>query len=201
MNATPLLLVGRGMLDADDRAAAEPSSAATPARAAALGLLEEVWRACEPRLAKFGLGLGLRSDQVADVLQEVFIAAMQNLPEVTTDVELTRWLFQVTVNRCRLEHRRAGRRRRLWSALVSVWRGSHSADKQPFHGELKAEVHRALAMLADLDRSLVVLRYFADLNSREIGEITNMPESTVRSRLRAARHKLALELSERNETD
>jgi DNA-directed RNA polymerase specialized sigma24 family protein len=43
-------------------------------------------------------------------------------------------------------------------------------------------------------RSILVLRYFTGLDSREIGRILEMPDSTVRSRLRAARQRLALEL-------
>jgi RNA polymerase sigma factor (sigma-70 family) len=43
-------------------------------------------------------------------------------------------------------------------------------------------------------RSVLVLRYFAELDSKEIGNILGLPDSTVRSRLRAARRKLAWEL-------
>ena len=62
--------------------------------------------------------------------------------------------------------------------------------------ELKGEVERALRTLAEEERALVVMRYFSDLNSRQVAEIVGMPEATVRGRLRAARRKLAEELAE-----
>ncbi|GAI81191.1 unnamed protein product, partial [marine sediment metagenome] len=54
--------------------------------------------------------------------------------------------------------------------------------------------------LQELDDSLLgpmVLRYFCDLNSKEVGEILGLKPSTVRSRLREARMILAKRLLER----
>jgi RNA polymerase sigma factor (sigma-70 family) len=53
-------------------------------------------------------------------------------------------------------------------------------------------------LLETLDSDLkipLVLRYFCDLDSRQIGELLEIPDSTVRSRLRAARQRLAAELT------
>jgi len=61
------------------------------------------------------------------------------------------------------------------------------------------EVNRALARLTEGDREVVVMRYFSELNSREIAEIVDMPEATVRGHLRAARRKLADELEDWND--
>jgi DNA-directed RNA polymerase specialized sigma24 family protein len=54
--------------------------------------------------------------------------------------------------------------------------------------------------LQKLDGSLLgplVLRYFCDLNSTEIGQILELKQSTVRSRLREARLVLARQLMRR----
>jgi len=51
--------------------------------------------------------------------------------------------------------------------------------------------------LQELDNSLLgptILRYFCDLNSKEVGEILGLKPSTVRSRLREARMILAKRL-------
>jgi RNA polymerase sigma-70 factor (ECF subfamily) len=129
------------------------------------------------------------------------MAAMHKAPAVGDAGELLKWLFQVTANRCRLEHRRSSRWRRVWSSLVLAWTSEESWKSPVGYGELKAEVGRALDTLSEADRSLVAMRYFSDLNSRQIGEIAGMPEATVRGRLRAARRKLAEELAEWNEAD
>src|SRR5262245_3123604 len=155
-------------------------------------LLDGVWSEQAGRLAALTAALGLASEQTADVLQDVYLAALARPPAIGDAVELSRWLVRVTANRAQLEHRRRGRWRRLWLALSSAWRAD---GEQTIFGELKSEVERALGTLDVDDRKLVAMRYFAELNSREIAEIVGIPESTVRGRLRATRRKLAIELA------
>ena len=156
-------------------------------------LLEGVWTAQAHRLAALTAALGLPRELAADVLQDVYVTALRQPPAIDKEAELLRWLFRVTANRAKLEHRRRGRWRRLWHSLARSWRDDVPAA---LCGELKTEIERALATLDEDDRTLVAMRYFAELNSREIGEIVGMPEATVRGRLRAARQKLAHELAD-----
>ena len=158
-------------------------------------LLDEVWAEHVGRLAALAAALGLKRDQTADVLQDVYMTTLQQPPAIGDGAALVRWLFRVTANRAQLEHRRRGRWQRLWQSLTAAFSGVAPAESG---GELKAEVERALAMLDADDRTLVAMRYFSELNSREIGLIVGMPEATVRGRLRAARRQLALELADWN---
>lgn len=162
-------------------------------------LLEGVWADQEASLAALALGLGLRREQAADALQDVYLMAIQKPPAISDQAELVRWLFRVTVNRCHLEHRRRGRWRRLWGSLTRTWEGEARGTAALPGGELEKEVENAMARLGDDDRALVAMRYFSDLNSREISEIVGLPESTVRGRLRTARRKLALDLADWND--
>jgi RNA polymerase sigma-70 factor (ECF subfamily) len=165
-------------------------------------LLERVWTDQSPRLARLAAVLGLRSDQAADVLQDVYVTALrfvaQRQPPIADETGLVRWLFRVTANRCHLEHRRGRRWRRAWQSLTGVWRADGNAARLP-SGELRREVDQALATLEPEDRLLVALRYFMNLNSRQIAEIVDEPESTVRGRLRIARMRLAEKLAEWHE--
>jgi DNA-directed RNA polymerase specialized sigma24 family protein len=83
-------------------------------------LLDEVWRGSADRLSRLALGLGLKSDQAADVLQDVYLMALQKPPAIDEQAELARWLVRVTVNRCHLQHRRQSRWRKLWDSLGKV---------------------------------------------------------------------------------
>jgi RNA polymerase sigma-70 factor (ECF subfamily) len=107
---------------------------------------------------------------------------------------LRKWLIRVTVNRCRLEHRRTGRWRRAFIALTHLFdrRGPNApaADSLSRDAE-RQQMHQALQSLDANTRSLLVLRYFADFDSSEIGQLMQLPESTVRGRLCRARQKLA----------
>ena len=158
-------------------------------------LLERVWTDRAVALASLAVGMGLERGRAADVLQDVYLIALRRPPPIDDEAELARWMFRVTANLCRLEHRRRSRWRRAWQSLAATWQGAGGAAGVPI-GTLRSEVDAALARLADDDRLLVVLRYFVELNSRQIAEIVEQPESTVRGRLRVARQRLAAELAE-----
>jgi RNA polymerase sigma-70 factor (ECF subfamily) len=162
-------------------------------------LLDEIWGENEAPLTRLASGLGLPRDQAADVLHDVYLMAIHKPPLIEDGAELRRWLFRVMANRCHLEHRRRSRWRRLWSSLSLAWTANYVSSRSLVYGELKQEINRALATLSEVDRKLVVMRYFSDLNSREIADIVGMPETTVRGHLRAARRKLADELGDLND--
>jgi RNA polymerase sigma-70 factor (ECF subfamily) len=189
MNVTPLLLAGR-----PTDAVANQHAAGALALNSFRRLLDEIWEESEPPLAKLAVGLGLRGNETADVLQDVYLTALHTPPAIGDRVELRQWLFRVTANRCR-----RSRWLRLWSSLALAWTTRHPIKNAVVRGELTHEIQRALATLNDDDRKLVVMRYFSDLNSREIADIVGMPEGTVRGRLRTVRRKLADELKDWND--
>lgn len=63
-----------------------------------------------------------------------------------------------------------------------------------------AAVHALIDSLAEDLRVLLVLSSFEELNSREIGEILDIPEGTVRTRLQRARQILRQKLTSVKET-
>ena len=91
------------------------------------------------------MGLGLRGDQAADVLQDVYLMAIHKPPVIEEAEELLRWLFRVTVNRCHLEHRRTSRWRGLWSSLARAWDRSDRPPVAADYGELEGPRRSASA--------------------------------------------------------
>ena len=84
---------------------------------------------------------------------------------------------------------------------IEAWRRQHptapevEARAAESDTPLRLDVARALARMDETDRELVVLRYFMQCDSPEIGRILGMPEGTVRRRLGEARAELAQRLS------
>jgi RNA polymerase sigma-70 factor (ECF subfamily) len=143
-------------------------------------------------------GLGLGTADAQDVLQDVYLQASQQGKSLPAG-QARAWLVRVTVNRAMLEHRR---RKRVHQATVrAAWDRTERETPQPDvaaeRSEDLAAVRRAMQ---DLDESLMVvlsLRYFADLDSTQIGEALDLPPSTVRRRLHDARLILARQLTEK----
>jgi RNA polymerase sigma-70 factor (ECF subfamily) len=157
-------------------------------------LLPAVWDEFAPELARLACALGVDTARAEDVLQDVYLAAHQKQPRGADPSDLRRWLYRVTVNRCNLEHRRQTRRTRL---LRLLGRGgkqppqAENAEQVAGRQEERELVRRALDNLEPPLRSVLVLRYFTELDSKEIGRILGLSDSTVRSRLRTARSRLA----------
>ena len=153
------------------------------------------------RLKRIIAGMGLGASDAEDVLQDVVIQALRRAGKCQTKEDSIRWLIKVTVNRCLMEHRR--RRSFCRRAPEILKRRSETkadlttADKNVIVAE---EIEIMRETLQELDESLLtpmVLRYFCDLNSRQVGRILALSPSTVRSRLREARMILAKRLVER----
>jgi RNA polymerase sigma-70 factor, ECF subfamily len=61
---------------------------------------------------------------------------------------------------------------------------------------VSVEVHRALEVLPDTEASAIRLAYFGGRSYREVASLLNVPEGTVKSRIRAGLHRLRAALNE-----
>jgi RNA polymerase sigma factor (sigma-70 family) len=159
-------------------------------------VLRSTWDDAAGDLARLAGALGVAPGRAEDVLQDVYLAALRKAPLAADRVELRRWLFRVTINRCRLEHRKGARWQRAWQRLQRLWHGGEAEcpAAAASREEEKQLIRTALQRLDPACHEVLVLRYFAEQDSQEIGRILNMPPATVRSRLRTARQELADEL-------
>lgn len=160
-------------------------------------VLRSVWEEVGPELARLVAALGIAPGRAEDVLQDVYLAAWHKPPPQVGPDHLRRWLFRVAINRCHLEHRKTARWRGVLRGLGRLWWGrtdEAEAERAVSREEDKGLVRAALGRLEPLVRSILVLRYFAEIDSREIGRMLDLPDSTVRGHLRAARQQLAVEL-------
>ena len=154
--------------------------------------VKAVWLDTSLKLGRLALALGVNREQVDDILQEVFHAAWKYPSGFAADIDLRRWLFRVTINECNKVHRKASRWRRAWTEVVR--RATLDLNSHESRSELQAAVRDALDKLPHRQRAILILRYFEGYDSKEIGNILEVPDSTVRSQLRAARAALAGQL-------
>ncbi|MDY7009688.1 MAG: RNA polymerase sigma factor [Planctomycetota bacterium] len=156
-----------------------------------------VWPEVLPDIRRLVMALGVGVHAAEDILQDVYIAALGRKGDRLDRKSLRRWLFRVAINRCYQESRKHRRRRKILRRLAS-WFGKETADPSAGGKVALRDEHEAVrSVLETLDERLkapLVLRYYQDMNSKEIAKILGIPDSTVRSRLREAREKLAAEL-------
>lgn len=131
-----------------------------------------------------------------DVAQEIFVAAWRQLPRFHQRARFRTWLFGIARNWCAEAVRRHGRNteplgeldERQEAALAPAW---GERPSRPGEALVERESIRSwLARLPDVEREVVELYYFGDLNLREIGELTQTNLSTVKTRFYQAHRKL-----------
>ncbi len=158
--------------------------------------LSVIWQAAFPQLKRLVAALGC-AHAAEDILQDVYLIAMQKGPHNPDPLSLRRWLFRVTINRCHQENRKRKLHRKILPKLAKWF---HQQKQAPSvaqtigNRQQHRAVHSALQALDESHKVPLVLRYFHDLNSSQIAKILEIPDSTVRSRLRRARAKLAIAL-------
>lgn len=132
-------------------------------------------------------------DQACDVLQQVFVRFYTSLPKLGTRDPFKPWLFQVARNCCVDELRR----RKRYAIQFSQLENEESENENSFLNEIPdsgplpeelAERHDlqqhlddAIQSLPPKFRSVVLLRYVAQLSFSEIGTTLSMPEATAKT--------------------
>lgn len=136
------------------------------------------------------------SDDVEDVVQDVFVAVLRNLPKFRGDCQLSTWLYRITVNQCRRQRHRRILRLRVWgSRREGRPAEDHSADSSALKREAFERVRAIVRALPARYREVVVLRYMEDLPIAEVAEILGLSRNAVDVRLSRARQRLKEELA------
>ena len=157
---------------------------------------EELIRRHE-RLA-LGVAYGVLHDaQLAgDVVQEAFLKAWRRLDDLAQAASFASWLCGIVRNLC-VDQRR---RRRVAVCGIEEARGEADCKAREPAEEMgrREQGERIAAALESLDamtRSAVVLRYYENLSSREIGELLGLSSAAVDMRLMRGRQALKEKLT------
>jgi len=141
--------------------------------------------------------LGWPAD-VDDVVQEVFIAAFLGLKKFRGASSLRTWLFTITVNKCRSHRfRRLRRLRAVAIEEAAALEGrDRSGEKVALDQETLARVRRAVQVLPQKCREIVVLRYLQGLEISEIRGLLGITDNALQVRLNRARKRLKEQLGD-----
>jgi len=139
---------------------------------------------------KVAYGVLRNSHDAEDVVQEVFLRAHRKGTEGVQD--LPAWLATIAF-RLAIDHRRKPQPFDL--AEFDPHSREPDAERLSMHRQQIDRLHRLIASLpADL-RYPLVLAALEELNSRQIGEMLGIPESSVRGRIFRARQILKEKLA------
>lgn len=172
---------------------------ADPARAAAaLGplSLEEAYRRFAPYVAAIGVRIIGRSEELDDLVQDVFVEATRGIASLAEPEAIKGWLARITV-RTAVRRLRRGRLFRAFHLQLDDARGYDglaSADATPEQRAMIARVYTALDRLSAKDRVAWVLRHVQGETLEQAAELCACSLSTYQRRLRRASAQLDKEL-------
>lgn len=126
-----------------------------------------------------------------DAVQEIFLKAYMRLDSFDPSRRFVSWLLTISSNHC---IDRLRRKRQTWLTLddVAFWLPSSRTgpERYALEQEQRATVQQALQQLPEHYRLVMILRYWHELSYTEIADITELTESTVKTRLHRGRKML-----------
>jgi RNA polymerase sigma-70 factor (ECF subfamily) len=136
------------------------------------------------QVAATRLAYGIIRDRPAaeDAAAEAFLKAADRITRYDPARPFAAWFFGIVTHEALRSIRRGRRLADAPGALESL-----EALSSPEPGPL---VHLVMARLDPRDRAVLVLRYWFDLEEREVAEVLGSPLGTVKNRLHRARGRL-----------
>ncbi len=142
-----------------------------------------------------------------DIVQDVFVRVLRNAQGWEERAKFSTWLFTIARNLCVDSMRRERQRRaesldgtpeeegeRGWAQVLAANRAG--PERQASNLRMRPILDAALARLPEEQREVFVLREHAGVPFKEIAELTQVSENTVKSRMRYALDGLRKSLTE-----
>ena len=173
----------------------------------ALNQLVKLWY---KRIYNFGYKYFADHDLAMEVTQKTFISMNKNLNSLKDNGHFKSWLYRIASNYC---HEEVRKQKRKWvfpfmkvqskddkdfiRNTEATWRESNP-DKEYARTELKGLLQKALKILPEEQRMVVIMKEYEGLKIREIAEVMDISENTVKSRLYYALGSLKKQLEQWN---
>ncbi len=150
-------------------------------------LVEAVW----PDAYRIAMSVVHDRLMAEDAAQEACARVLVSLHDLRDAHAFRTWFYRLVVNAAVEEGRRRGRAG-VPQAPEAEAVGTAAEDERPppLAPEEAIDLRRAVATLDPIYRLPLVLRYYDDLSSQEIGAVLGLPAGTVRFRLSVARERL-----------
>lgn len=178
-------------VNADERALIERS------RRGDIAAFDQLVRTYEKSVYNTAYRLAGSYDDAADIAQEAFVRAWNNLKSFRGDSAFSTWLYRIVTN-VFLDDRKRKRSRPQRSLDEAIALDESNVTRQfeddtpgpeevAEGAERRMVLERAIQTLPEAQRVVIVLYHTQGLSYEEIAEITNLPMGTVKSKLNRAR--------------
>lgn len=155
------------------------------------GLINEMFEQKMKLIHMYLIKLGCSQDNAEDIVQDTFYKALKYIDGIQAD-KMSSWLFKVAINKyydlCRKNNRHIH-----MSIDEDIFKKTLHDSKlvEDFILDLeqKEEILKALNSISDIHKNLLVFKYEMGLSYKEIAELLDINENTVKTYLSRAREQ------------
>jgi RNA polymerase sigma-70 factor (ECF subfamily) len=145
------------------------------------------------RIYNFGNKYFNDHDMAMEITQKTFVTMHQKIKDLKKIEAFTGWLYTIAVNKCREEDRKM--KRKKWISIFSSEQGnnhpkpaymvkSYDNPENNFQKkELSEMLSLALSKIPSEQKTVLIMKEFEGLKFREIAEVLQLSENTVKSRV------------------
>ena len=126
-------------------------------------------------------------DDAADATQTVFLKVFEHIGKYDQRFKFFSWVYRIAINESLNQVKKRRHQQPLDDSQTSPWQ---NPEEELDSERLCKRVQDALMLLNDDYRTVVVLKHISGCSYEQIGEILQLPEKTVKSRLYSARQLL-----------
>lgn len=131
-----------------------------------------------------------RAEDASDVTQIVFLRVAERLDDYDAHYKFFSWIYRIAVNESLNMLRRSKHDEPLDDDADFAGAERDNPEQRADAAQVSARLRGALMRLSTGDRMVITLRHFSDCSYEEIGQILDIDEKTVKSRLYEARQRL-----------
>ena len=156
--------------------------------------LEELIMRCEKRVYNTAFRFMGNEADASDMAQEALIKLYRNISSFKFKSTLSSWAYRITVNVCM-----DGLRKKKRAPLslehslengISLEDSTDGPEENALCAETKEDIQKALNLLSDSYKSVVIMRDIDGLSYEEIAELLDISIGTVKSRINRGRQQL-----------
>ncbi|MEC1522411.1 RNA polymerase sigma factor [Neobacillus niacini] len=129
-----------------------------------------------------------------DLYQEVLISAYLAFHSIKEPSRLKGWLFTIARNKCRDYWRKENKTKQFWKEDVYSYSAAVEVPPLPdevfLHKDSAEKMAESVKTLPEIYQSAIFLYYFEDLTLMEISVRSNIPISTVKTRMKRGKEHL-----------
>ncbi|MCG0275836.1 MAG: RNA polymerase sigma factor [Thermosediminibacteraceae bacterium] len=154
-------------------------------------ILEKLFTSKMNIIYKYLVKIGCSHADAEDIVQDTLLQAIIHLEAIGSD-KMGSWLFKVALNRyydlCR-KNKKLPLTSLEVEGILNIPAVEYLPENYILDDEKKKEIHRVMESLNPIYKNLLVLKYEVGLSYREIAEILDINEQTVKTYIYRARQK------------